>query len=927
MANFKKFMSGTLAALILVGMLANGISAKEFEDVGSDNRYSEQIGILSDIGIIKGTSENEFSPDEPVTREQMALLLFRLMIANDNAGPINSTSFTDLYDDTYSGAISWANASGFILGTSETTFEPTAGITLQDAMTMLVRALGHGSSQMNSGYPWTFIDQAVKLGLDNGLEDISYTKELTRGEVAGFLYNALTAEYLIPKTAANGLTFYESTTIIEKVFNYKIDDCVIVATNNYAIGDADTVTKTDYVTVRTEDAYLTVKFSELGLEGTADENLGENIRMVYKVDEKTKLVSVLGSTELGKFSNPEEIDVGKDDSYILIDGVKYQVVETLSDSLSTNANELLVYAYDEDGVLTQLKTNAELSALLGAFDAKLIFDERDSDIADRLIIKPYKFDQLEIKNGKVNVAGNLKEDELTIVNPDSAKSGSYILYYFNEDKKLLEIKSELVKTDSELVTRITDTTATIGGVRYKLGNEKLGITAASIKEELAVGEMVRVIVHNDCILAVDSTSASIFAASQYLIAETDTTPAFVNGKFTYVMDAIIDGEKRTIFVTNTSVEAGKVYRYVMESNGTYTLIEYTQSSQIIESGDDKFVQSNSQNDEIAYIIESTNASTIESEGSHYVLSKGSATAMSSTGRKEASLNFITDKNTLIIAKSEGEYTVFRGVYTSDFVIENSASVTAVFTNEAGSVETLRFLYISDGTLGTVGSSANSVRILGNVGSEYIDGNVYTIYSVLNLATGDVTTMMSLNSSLTVGENYLTNVDGTISSSQASVVGGVITGFTGTTITIGDTTYRLDDSVIINRLNDDDTVSEVSLSDAYMKLVDIITDNGKVTSIVVLRDPIFTAECSTTTVTVTTEDTIKGIANVELVKLVKVVEEGDDEEIDIGGYDAEDEDSSGYEITITCDEQLENGDYILTFTLDGVEFTVGFNVNE
>ena len=62
MANFKKFMSGTLAALILVGMLANGISAKEFEDVGSDNRYSEQIGILSDIGIIKGTSENEFSP-------------------------------------------------------------------------------------------------------------------------------------------------------------------------------------------------------------------------------------------------------------------------------------------------------------------------------------------------------------------------------------------------------------------------------------------------------------------------------------------------------------------------------------------------------------------------------------------------------------------------------------------------------------------------------------------------------------------------------------------------------------------------------------------------------------------------------------------------------------------------------------------------
>ena len=143
----KKSLSVSLAALLIAGNMAAGISAVDYNDVKPENSFSEQIGILSDIGVIKGTGANEFSPDDKVTREQMALLLFRLMIGKDTAGTLNTTSFNDLYDETYSGAISWANASGYIIGTSASTFEPTGGITLQDAMTMLVRALGHSNTR------------------------------------------------------------------------------------------------------------------------------------------------------------------------------------------------------------------------------------------------------------------------------------------------------------------------------------------------------------------------------------------------------------------------------------------------------------------------------------------------------------------------------------------------------------------------------------------------------------------------------------------------------------------------------------------------------------------------------------------------------------------------------------------------------------
>jgi hypothetical protein len=214
MKNFRKILSAGLALLMIMSTLVFSVSAKSFEDVPSDYKYAEQINIISDIGVTKGTSDTEYSPNAPVTREQMALLLYRLMVGNENSGRVNTTPFTDLKNDTYFGAISWAYANGFILGTSETTFEPLEGITMRDAMAMLVRILGHETDGMIKGYPWTYIDAAVKLDLDIDLEKVSYEKELTRGETAAILYNALTAEYLVPKTVVNGVTLYESTTII-----------------------------------------------------------------------------------------------------------------------------------------------------------------------------------------------------------------------------------------------------------------------------------------------------------------------------------------------------------------------------------------------------------------------------------------------------------------------------------------------------------------------------------------------------------------------------------------------------------------------------------------------------------------------------------------------------------------------------------------
>lgn len=917
-------MSGSLATLLIALALMTGASAKSYDDVASTDRYAEQIEILSDIGVIMGTSENEFSPEEKVTREQMALLLFRLMIGKDTAGTLNTTAFTDLYDHTYSGAISWANASGYIIGTTATTFEPTEGIELQDAMTMLVRALGHSSIQMNGGYPWTYIDAAVKLGLDDGIEDLSYTKELTRAEVAAILYNALTAEYLIPRTAANGMTFYESTTIIERVFGYEIDESVIVATNNFALEGVDTVTKDGYVTVHTEDGLITVSYAELGLDGEADSHLGKSFRLVYKRDDKTKLVSVLGCTEIGKSESAKVINVGRNNAYIEIGGVKYQVVETLSDELSTNANELLVYTYGNDGTLTQVTSNAGLSALLGAFDAQLIYNDKESGVADRLIIKSFDFGKYTVSGGKVNIAGGMKESDLTIANPDKAESGDYVLYYFNEGNKTLELAAVLPVTDAGKITRLTASTVTIGGATYKLGNEKLGITAASLREQLTVGETVHAVVFGDQVLAIEATSVSIGAPSRYLIAQSETTPVFTDGKFGYVMEALIDGKTETIFVKSSSVTVGNVYRYTLDDNGIYTLIPKKTANGSIVSGDNEFVQSNSKNDELAFTIDEADGTTIDKSASYYTINAGNATSVSSTGISGSFVRFITDANTIIVANDNGTIKLHKGAYSSTFTVNDGASVTAVFDNEVGTVETLRFLYISDGSIGGAVTTESSVKVLAITGRELVDGTILNTYKVLDLASGKILELYSTSASLTVGTNYLTDADGLITTTEASVSDGIVTGFTGSTITIGGDTYTIASGAKLIKLKSDNTVSDITVFDAYMGRVEFTLTDGKISALVLIGSAEFEASYREGVITVTAQDDLGSTDEFTVTSLTKKGEESDTV-IDIETAESALADGEGFSFTVTLETALEAGDYTLAFTVSGVNFEAEFTV--
>jgi len=160
--------------------------------VKENPELDKAIARLETLGIAKGMSENYFGEDEMVTREQMATFIYRFI----NKGEFiengeNTSPFADV--QAYAGMISWANAQGIIKGISENEFNPQGGITLQDCYTIALRALGYTENSELS-YPAGYLALAEKLRLSENVQAAEPKEELTRGDVAIILYNALYAD-------------------------------------------------------------------------------------------------------------------------------------------------------------------------------------------------------------------------------------------------------------------------------------------------------------------------------------------------------------------------------------------------------------------------------------------------------------------------------------------------------------------------------------------------------------------------------------------------------------------------------------------------------------------------------------------------------------------------------------------------------------
>jgi hypothetical protein len=108
-----------------------------FVDLVDDAFYVDAVHWLHGAGITTGTSPTTFDPEDFITRGQMATFLWRLC---GEITPSDTSGFTDVPAGAYfSRAVAWLAQTGITTGTSPTTFSPDDNITRGEMAAFLQR--------------------------------------------------------------------------------------------------------------------------------------------------------------------------------------------------------------------------------------------------------------------------------------------------------------------------------------------------------------------------------------------------------------------------------------------------------------------------------------------------------------------------------------------------------------------------------------------------------------------------------------------------------------------------------------------------------------------------------------------------------------------------------------------------------------------
>jgi len=130
-------------------------AAASFQDVRANAYYAKAVDWAVEKNIVNGYGDNKFMPENILTREQFATLLFRYAgyKGYDVSARAELSGFSDR--DSISGyaldAVSWANAAGLLNGTGDGKLAPQDSAVRAQGAALLHRFCGIYNITVNSG--------------------------------------------------------------------------------------------------------------------------------------------------------------------------------------------------------------------------------------------------------------------------------------------------------------------------------------------------------------------------------------------------------------------------------------------------------------------------------------------------------------------------------------------------------------------------------------------------------------------------------------------------------------------------------------------------------------------------------------------------------------------------------------------------------
>ena len=192
MKNLKK----VLALVVALTMVLGTVGFAAYTDVAEDAGEYTAVSTLSSLSILTGYEDGSFKPDGDITRAEFATVVCRALGAKVSGSAV--TGFTDVPADHWASAyIAYCAGAGIVNGMGDGTFAPSANVTVEQAVKMLVVALGYEPmAAAKGGYPTGYMVVANTNGITEGVA-AAQTAAATRGAVAQLVYNALDVPMMV----------------------------------------------------------------------------------------------------------------------------------------------------------------------------------------------------------------------------------------------------------------------------------------------------------------------------------------------------------------------------------------------------------------------------------------------------------------------------------------------------------------------------------------------------------------------------------------------------------------------------------------------------------------------------------------------------------------------------------------------------------
>lgn len=185
-------------------LLATDCPSEKMTDVPKNAWYHDAVDYMMARGLMGGDSATTFSPEGTLTRAQLVTVLYRIA----GSPTVNGKhQFTDVPSNQwYSDAICWAAQNGVVNGVTPTTFVPQAPITREQIATILYRYAKSESVKENkltafpdadkvNEYAVEAMNWAVAEGLIAGSEGMLLPQDsATRAQIATVLMRWLERE-------------------------------------------------------------------------------------------------------------------------------------------------------------------------------------------------------------------------------------------------------------------------------------------------------------------------------------------------------------------------------------------------------------------------------------------------------------------------------------------------------------------------------------------------------------------------------------------------------------------------------------------------------------------------------------------------------------------------------------------------------------